>query len=312
MAKAQGLATAFGGLSTGIGVWYAAAPEHFLETIGIRPNQRRVAITRLVAAQEASVGGALMMDGRAGRWLAMRVAGDIMHGAMLAFATRAPDNDKSKLRLAWAAWVGFLVTDVAATLMANKIEKHGAFQDGPHGSSEAALAVTTGGVHRSVTINRPPEDVYGFWRQLDNLPLFMKHLESVDVLDDKRSHWAAKAPLGRTVEWDAEVTEDVPNQLISWSSTGSSQIWNRGTVRFERAPGKRGTEVHVELEYAPPGGRIGSSVARILGEEPTNQISGDLRRLKQVMETGDVIVSEAVAEGNSRRQRPAQPIGATA
>jgi uncharacterized membrane protein len=312
MAKAQLLANAFGGLSSGIAVWYAAAPRHFLETIGIRPNSRRVLITRLVAAQEGMVGASLLMDGRAGRWLAMRVAGDAVHGVMLALATRAPDNDKQKLRVGWAAWLAITSADIAATIAANNIERTGVSEDQPTGSSESVVAIANGSTHRSVTINREPGEVYAFWRQLDNLPLFMKHLERVDVIDGTRSHWVAKAPLGRTVEWDAEVTEDVPNEQISWSSTGSSQIWNRGTVRFQRAPGKRGTEVHVELEYAPPGGPIGSSVARILGEEPTNQISGDLRRLKQVMETGDVIVSEAVAEANSRRQRPAQPIGVTA
>ena len=145
MAKAQQLAMAFGAMSAGIGVWYAAAPRHFLSVIGARPSRRRITVTRLVAAQEMAVGLSLLADGRATRWLAMRVAGD------------------------------------------------------------------------------------------------------------------------------------------------------------------RGTEVRVRLDYAPPGGRLGAGVARLLGEEPDNQVAGDLRRLKQILETGEVVVSEAVVGGRSRRQRPAQP-----
>ena len=126
MAKAQTLATAFGGLSSAIGIWYAIAPRHFLQTIGMRPTHQRIAITRLVAAQEISVGGALLTDGRAGRWLAMRVAGDALHGVMVGMATQAPDNDKRQLRVAWAAWLGITVADVVAMLAANRNEQTGA------------------------------------------------------------------------------------------------------------------------------------------------------------------------------------------
>jgi uncharacterized membrane protein len=308
MAKAQTLATAFGGLSSAIGVWYAVAPRHFLQTIGIRPTSQRITITRLVAAQEMSVGGALLTDGRAGRWLAMRVAGDAVHGAMLALATRAPDNDRRQLRFAWAAWLGITVADIAATLAANRIEVTGAqLENGPGESSPSALAVANGAIHRSVTIQREPQEVYDFWRQLENLPQFMKHLERVDVIDEKRSHWVAKAPIG-TAQWDAEITQDDPGRVIAWTSTGGSAVWNRGQVRFDRAPGDRGTEVHVELEYAPPAGPVGGAVARLMGEEPSVQIAGDLRRLKSILETGEIVVSEATVGGRSRRQRPARPI----
>jgi uncharacterized membrane protein len=308
MAKAQGLATAFGGLSSAIGVWYALAPRHFLQTIGMRPTPHRILITRLVAGQEMAVGGALLTDGRAGRWLTMRVAGDALHGAMLALAMRAPDNDRRQLRVAWAAWLGITAADITAMMAASRIELNGAqLESGPGESTPSALAVSDGSIHRSVTINRAPEEVYAFWRQLDNLPRFMKHLERVDVLDQTRSHWVAKGPIGN-VEWDAEITQDDIGRRIAWTSVGSSALWNRGEVRFEDAPGNRGTEVHVELRYSPPAGPIGSAVARIIGEEPGVQIAGDLRRFKSILETGDVVVSEATIGGRSRRQRPAQPI----
>jgi len=308
MAKAQTLATAFGGLSSAIGIWYAVAPRHFLQTIGMRPTDHRIRLTRLVAAQEMSVGGALLTDGRAGRWLAMRVAGDAVHGVMLGMATQAPDNDKRQLRVAWAAWLGITVADVLGMLAANRIEMTGAqLEQGPGESTPSALIVADGATHRAVTINRSPDEVYAFWRQLDNLPRFMKHVQRVDVLDQTRSHWVAKGPVGN-VEWDAEITQDEPGRLIAWTSTGSSALWNRGQVRFEPAPGNRGTEVHVDLEYAPPAGPIGVAVARLLGEEPSQQIAGDLRRFKSILETGDVPVSEATVGGRTRRQRPAQPI----
>lgn len=309
MAKAQSLAMAFGGMSAGIGAWYMAAPRHFLSVIGARPSERRILITRLVAAQELGVGTLLMADGRATPWLAMRVGGDLVHGAMLALAYRAPDADRRQMRLAWLAWLAITAGDVAGTLVARNIERTGAdMESGDGESSEAALAVTDDAVHRSITIAREPMEVYSYWRQLENLPRFMKHLERVEELDGGRSRWTARAPLGATVEWEAEITDDLPGQRIAWTATEDAQVRNAGTVTFERAPGGRGTEVRVRLQYSPPGGPLGTAVAKLLGEDPSRQISGDLRRLKQVLETNEVVVSVAAADDRSRRQRPAQPV----
>jgi uncharacterized membrane protein len=143
----------------------------------------------------------------------------------------------------------------------------------------------------AVTIKRPVEEVYGYWRQLTNLPRFMLHLEAVEPTGDGRSHWTARAPAGRTVEWDAEVVEDAPNERIAWRSLEGSQVTNSGSVRFTPAPGGGGTEVRVELAYGPPGGALGKVVAKLFGEEPQQQITDDLRRLKQVLETGEVVRS---------------------
>lgn len=141
-------------------------------------------------------------------------------------------------------------------------------------------------VVKSVTVNRPVEDVYTFWRNFENLPRFMNHLESVRAYDQKRSHWVAKAPLGASVEWDAEILEDVPNQRIVWQSLSGAQVDNIGTVRFLQAAGGRGTEVHVEMRYNPPAGKLGALVAKLFGEEPAVQMEEDLARFKSVMETG--------------------------
>ena len=166
-------------------------------------------------------------------------------------------------------------------------------------------------VAKSVTINRPRQEVYEHWRALDRLPEFMIHLESVTITADGRSHWVAKAP-GGTVEWDAEITEDEPGVVLSWESIEGSDVPNGGSVRFAAAPADRGTEVHVMLRYDPPGGSAGAMVAKLFGEEPSQQLLDDLRRFKQVMETGEVVRSEGSLEGageGATRERPAQAVG---
>lgn len=143
-------------------------------------------------------------------------------------------------------------------------------------------------VQRTITVNRPVDELYRYWRELSNLPRFMHHLESVTSGRDGRSHWVAKAPAGRSVEWDAEIITDRPNELIGWRSLDGADIANAGSVRFTPAPGGRGTEVRVELAYDPPAGRLGAVVARVFGEEPHQQVRDDLSRFKQVMEAGEI------------------------
>lgn len=162
-------------------------------------------------------------------------------------------------------------------------------------------------VQQAVTINRPPEDVYRFWHDFQNLPRFMMHLESVQVVGNKRSHWKAKAPAGTTVEWDAETTEDRANELIAWRSLEGSQIENEGTVHFTPAPAGRGTEVRVDLRYDAPGGKAGALVAKLFGEEPEQQVKAELRVFKQVMETGEVTQSDATIHGKPHPARPPEP-----
>jgi uncharacterized membrane protein len=149
----------------------------------------------------------------------------------------------------------------------------------------------------AITVNAPAEKVYAAWRDFERLPEFMYHLESVTTSGERRSHWVAKAPAGSTIEWDAEITEDVAGQRIAWRSVDGAEVANEGAVRFEPAPGGRGTEVHVELTYSPPGGALGSLVAKLFGEEPGQQVSDDLRRFKQLIETGEIARSDAAPWG---------------
>jgi uncharacterized membrane protein len=138
----------------------------------------------------------------------------------------------------------------------------------------------------AITIDRSPERLYQFWRNLENLPRIMRHLESVRSTAGNRSHWVAKAPLGMKVEWDAETITDKANEVISWRSLPGSQVDTAGSVHFRRAP-DGGTEVRVTLKYDPPGGKVTAALAKLFGQSPEGQIMDDLRQFKQLMETGE-------------------------
>jgi uncharacterized membrane protein len=153
-------------------------------------------------------------------------------------------------------------------------------------------------VKRSITVGRPVAEVFSFWRQLENLPRFMLHLQSVKATDDTRSHWVVRGPMGSTIEWDAEIFNEKPNALIAWRSVEGSEIDNAGSVRFQKAPADRGTVVTVELNYEPPGGRIGASIAWLFGEEPRIQIEDDLRRFKEIMEAGEIASVDGQPKGH--------------
>ncbi len=152
-------------------------------------------------------------------------------------------------------------------------------------------------VNHAVTVMKPVEELYAYWRDFTNLPKIMDHLESVTVQDGKKSHWVAKAPLGSTVAWDAEIINEVPGEVIAWQSLPGADVENAGAVTFKPGPVGRGTEVRVEISYAPPAGKAGALVARLLGEEPRRQLDDDLRHFKQIMETGERATTEGQPSG---------------
>lgn len=146
-------------------------------------------------------------------------------------------------------------------------------------------------VEQTVIIDKPRAELYTFWRNFENLPRFMNHLQEIRVLDDKRSHWIAKAPMGQSIEWDAAITDEREGEVIAWHSAQDSSVHNTGSVRFHDAPNGGGTEVKVVMQYQPPAGALGAAVAKVWGEEPNQQISEDLNRFKQLMETGEIPTS---------------------
>lgn len=165
----------------------------------------------------------------------------------------------------------------------------------------------------TITINASPGEVYARWRDFERLPTFMYHLKSVEDTGGGGSHWVAKGPAGTTMEWDAELTEDIAGSRIAWRSLEGASVDNSGSVQFRPAPGGRATEVYVEVGYSPPGGALGTAVAKVFGEEPNQQISDDLRRFKQLVETGEIARSDGSPLGtrtqNQVHQHDAHPLG---
>jgi uncharacterized membrane protein len=168
---------------------------------------------------------------------------------------------------------------------------------GPHNPGASLVGNYSIKVEKSTTIQRSPEELFRFWRDLPNLPRFMKHLKSVTVTGDRTSHWVAQGPAGHDVEWDAEIINEHENELIAWKSIEGSEVDNAGSVRFAKDPSGRGTFVRVSLMYHPPAGKLGALVARLFGEDPHLQIQEDLRRFKQLMEAGEIATTEGQSSG---------------
>ncbi len=157
-------------------------------------------------------------------------------------------------------------------------------------------------IRRSVTINRPAEELYRYWRSFENLPRFMSNLESVTMTDQTHSHWIARGPRGRAMEWDAEITAERENEMIGWRSSGGTAD-HAGSVRFERAPGGRGTVVRVQIQYNPPGGRLGADIAELFGFGAEHMVREALTRFKELMEAGEIPTTEGQPSGRRERSR---------
>ncbi len=147
-------------------------------------------------------------------------------------------------------------------------------------------------VSRAVTIDRPRDELYAFWRDFSNLARLMDNVERIQVLDGQRSHWVVKGPAGSDIEWDSLVTEDIPGRRIAWRAAEGADVQNSGWVEFRDAPPGRGTEVHALIEYDAPGGMLGRLIAKLLQREPNTQTRRELLRFKQLMETGEITTSE--------------------
>ena len=285
--NAKRLARGLGWFSLGLGVTELLAPKFIARISGV--PERRSGLIRMYGLREIASGIAIFAQKNPAGALWSRVAGDALDLTSLGFASASPDANRGRITFATANVLAVTALDVIA-----------------------AKQLSTGnkGIHASASciVNRNPEDVYRFWRELRNLPRFMEHLESVEELGEGRSRWVAKGPAGMNVEWEATIVADDPGRVITWRSLENSDVDNAGAVRFEAAPGGRGTIVKVNLQYNPPGGVLGSTFARLFGEEPNQQLEDDMRRFKQVMEVGEVVVSDATVFGVGYfDQRPAQP-----
>jgi Predicted integral membrane protein len=289
-------AQALGWFSIGLGVAQLAAPRAMARLIGVPDDHSSRNTMLALGLREVTSGVGILSSPDSPAWLWSRVGGDVMDLALLGTAFKADGADRRRVAAATAAVLGVTVLDMMTSRRLGEERQSGAMAGRKAGDMEP--------VRKSLTINRSPDEVYAFWRNFENLPRFMEHLESVSVMDDRHSHWKARAPAGASVEWDAEITDDQPGRLIAWRSLQDADVANRGIVRFVPAPGGRGTEIHVELRYDPPAGKLGTLVARLFGEEPGQQVERDLRRFKQVLETGEVVRSDASIHDGPH---PAQP-----
>ena len=293
------LVSALGWTSLALGAAPLLRPDRVARLVGVEDDARARMLVRAVGARELLHAGLLLAGPTPTVWT--RVAGDALDLALLGAAARSQHGaPRTRTVAALGMVAGITAVDVYAAVRTVG-RQHGTGRPGP-------LELSA-----SVTVNRSPEEVYAFWRDLGNLPRFMLHLQSVEDLGGNRSRWRANAPLRRrSVEWEAEITSEDPGRRIAWKSLPGADVANAGTVRFGPAPDGRSTEVKVVLHYDVPGGRVGRAAARLLGEEPTQQVRDDLRRLKQVLETGDIVRTEALPEGTDARhqvlQRPSHAL----
>ena len=284
--QAVWLARALGWFGIGLGLAEVAVPRGIATLVGVRGDHSL--LIRLLGMREIASGIGILTQRTPTEGVWARVGGDALDLACLGAAFLAPRARQDRVAAATAAVLGVTLLDV---LCARQLSRR---------------AVR---VQQRILINRSPAELYQFWHDFQNLPRFMYHLDSVQTTGQGRSHWVARAPAGTTVEWDAVITTDHPNSLIAWRSLESADVEHTGSVRFEPAPGGRGTAVTVEMTYRPPGGAIGRGLAKLFGEAPEQQMQDDLRRFKQVMETGEVIRSEGSPQGMGvMAQRPAQPL----
>ena len=293
-ARGEGLAKGLGWFSIGLGLAEMAAPQSVAQLVGIADGERTRAVIRGYGAREIANGLAILTQPDA-KWMWTRVAGDVVDLSSLAAALQRKSAERGRAAFGLASVAGVMVADIVAARQLGSDP-----QRTPARSKDDTVRVS-----KTFTVNRAREEVYEFWTQLENLPRSMTHLESIEVLGNGRSRWTARGPAGFKLSWEAEIIEDSPNRSISWRSLPGSQIENRGTVRFDRAPGNRGTELRVLLEYAPPGGRTATMLTKLIGQAPEQVLQEDLRRLKQLLETGEIPTSS----GSSSTMAPAQPAG---
>lgn len=283
--RARGL----GWFSLGLGLAQVAAPRALARLIGLGEGPLRRKALRAIGVRELAAGLGLVARPRPG-WLWTRVAGDVMDLVLLGRAVRSRRADRGRVTAALTTVAGVTILDVLVGRQLGRALS----RKRPHART----------VVQALTVEATPEQAYRLWRNFENLPRFMAHLESVRVRNGGRSHWVVRGPADKRIEWDAEIAEDRPNELISWRSLPGAAVAHSGVVRFKRAPGDRGTEIRVEMDVTTPVGTMGATLAKLFGKDPEQQVKGDLRRLKQVLETGEVVHSDASLAQGSHPARP--------
>jgi uncharacterized membrane protein len=263
-----------GWFSIGLGAAELFAPGFIGRMIGIRGHETLI---RSMGVREIAAGIAVLTEETPTRSMMGRVAGDALDLTLLCAGLTSDEADKGKVGTAIGVVAGITALDLICTSQLQA-------------PSKPLSTVQT------IAVNKTPEECYQFWRNFENLPRFMEHVESVKALGDGKYHWVVKAPAGMNVEWDAELMQDSPSR-IAWQSLPGADVANSGTVEFQNATAGHGTIVKATIHYDPPGGKLGSAVAKLFGEEPSIQAKMDLRRFKAIIETGEVPTTEGQPSG---------------
>jgi uncharacterized membrane protein len=290
----DGLARALGWLSLGLGVASLAAPQTIAEAVGLERDGRTHGLLRVVGLREIVTGLGLIKSPSPTPWLKARVAGDAMDLALLTLAMASPGADRQRVQTALAATLGITALDAFNSSAASKSA------DGTLAAEQAIGDKASA----AITINTPLHEVYQFWDGFQNLPRFMSDFATVEITAANRSHWTVRGPAGISVQWDAEIIETRPDELIAWRTLPGSDVEAAGAVRFRTAPGDQGTEVRQDTWFTLPGGDLGRMIGELVAGGLGVQMGNDLRRAKQLIEIGEIVQSD---DSVVRGPNPAQP-----
>ncbi len=274
-----------GWLSVGLGVAALFAPKALGRAMGM-PHQS--ALLRAVGARELVSGAGLLTQKDRTPWLWSRVVGDAMDLALIGTALRPTNPGRGRALGALAVVGAVTAADIAASLRQTRRRREGG--EPVTGGHEAF-------VEQSQIVNKSPRECYAYWRDLTNLPRFMRKLYSITLKSDRISHWVVQGPGGRKIEWDSEITVEREGERIAWHSLEGSTVTHAGSVRFEPAAGGRGCIVRALMHYRPPMGRASVGIAKMLGHDPNTEVREDLRRFKQLIETGEIPTTRGQSSG---------------
>ena len=274
------LGMALGWLGVGIGIAELLMPRRVTQTTGL---PARPQLVRAIGVREIVTSAGILLQPHQSGWRWSRVAGDMLDLSLLAWVSRG--HQDRRLTTVTALVAGLTALD---SLTAYDSRRQRSVR------REAPGVIR---IHKSLHIQRPAEACYRFWRNFENFPQFMQHVESVQVVDATRTHWRVRAPLGQHVEWTAELFSDVPSQQLAWRTLAGSSVEHTGVVRFLPSLDNKSTRIDIEMSYHAPFGKAGVMLARIFGEEPSQQVDDDLRRFKQLIETGEISTTTGQSAG---------------
>jgi uncharacterized membrane protein len=305
--RAERRARGLGWFSLGLGIAQLIAPRNVARLIGVRDDEHTCHVLRTIGVRELSSGAAILTNTESAGPVWTRVIGDVMDLGLLGLAMQSEDAQRDRLLAATVAVAGITLVDALSAAELGRANDNGRANGG---NGSLALEPMHQGervqrrirMARAITVKRSRADAYAFWKNFENLPKFFEHVESIQT-SGGRSRWRSKLFAENPLEWEAEIILDRPEESIEWRSFDGGDIASRGVVHFVDAPGGRGTEVRVELEYEPKG-VLGASFAKLFGRMPAQQIANDLRRFKQLLEVGEIVHSDASVH---RGMHPARP-----